>query len=214
MSKIVGFFALSREVGIRLAIRYSLGWMKFHISREKPDTSRLEFKRVWIKSLKKRHNLIGAEIGVRRGKHAAFLIDNLDIQKLYLIDPYEAYDEFPGVWANDDAMAEVETTARERLGGFRSTTFIRKYSTDAVSDLSEDLDFLYIDVNHKYEFVKADIANYYPLLKEGGILAGHDYVDAWPGVIRAVHEFSQMHGLKVQKAMFGDWFINKKTNES
>ena len=110
-------------------------------------------------------------------------------------------------------MTGIETTARERLGGFKSTKFIREYSNDAISDISENRDFVYIDGHHEYEFVKDDIANYYPLGKEGGILAGHDYCESWPGVVRAVDEFSQKHGLQAQRAMFGDWFIIKQTTE-
>ena len=36
-------------------------------------------------------------------------------------------------------------------------------------------DFIYIDGNHKYEFVKFDLENYYNLLKSGGYLVGDDY---------------------------------------
>lgn len=37
--------------------------------------------------------LSGAEIGVEDGKHAKSILDNLPIQKLYLIDPYIPYIE-------------------------------------------------------------------------------------------------------------------------
>jgi predicted O-methyltransferase YrrM len=211
MTKIGKFFYLSREVGIRLAIRYSLRWVKLQTNRPTQKKGRLESERKWIRRLADHDNLTAAEIGVRRGKHAAFLIDSLDIEKLYLIDPYEAYDEYSEDWADDDAMTEVETAARERLGSFKFAIFIQKFSNDAIPDISEDLDFVYIDGNHEYEFVKDDIANYYPLLNEGGILAGHNYTPGWPGVIQAVDEFARHRGLKVQRAKFADWFITKPT---
>lgn len=48
-------------------------------------------------------------------------------------------------------------------------------------------DFIFIDANHSYEDVHADISNYLPLLKPGGIMAGHDYGN-FEGVVRAVNE--------------------------
>ncbi len=51
------------------------------------------------------------------------------------------------------------------------------------------LDFVFIDANHSYKFVKDDINAWYPKVKKGGILAGHDYERRWPGVIQAVDEF-------------------------
>jgi predicted O-methyltransferase YrrM len=52
----------------------------------------------------------------------------------------------------------------------------------------ESLDGVFIDADHSYEAVKLDIQNWMPKVRKGGILAGHDYTSAWPGVIRAVDE--------------------------
>jgi len=45
----------------------------------------------------------------------------------------------------------------------------------ANSFLNEDLDFVFIDASHKYEDVKADIGAWYPKVKPGCMLAGHDF---------------------------------------
>jgi hypothetical protein len=39
------------------------------------------------------------------------------------------------------------------------------------------LDFIYIDANHAYDFVKEDIECWYPKVKPGGWVMGHDYID-------------------------------------
>jgi len=70
---------------------------------------------------------------------------------------------------------------------------------------NESLAFIYIDGNHYYNWVKADISNYWPKLKPGGLMAGHDFFwpvsgDGWTadgGVRRAVEEFAETEGLKV-----------------
>lgn len=48
-------------------------------------------------------------------------------------------------------------------------------------------DFVFIDAEHLYEYVLADIRNWLPVVEDGGIIAGHDYGN-WQGVNDAVHE--------------------------
>lgn len=55
-------------------------------------------------------------------------------------------------------------------------------------------DFIYIDGSHEYEDVKRDLVSYWPLLKAGGVMAGDDYNDEWPGVKQAVAEFANEIG--------------------
>jgi hypothetical protein len=35
-------------------------------------------------------------------------------------------------------------------------------------------DFVFVDANHTYDYVNADIQNYLPLMKKTGVIAGHD----------------------------------------
>lgn len=51
-----------------------------------------------------------------------------------------------------------------------------------------EFDFVFIDAAHDYDSVKSDIEAWLPKVKPGGILAGHDYCDSWPGVMKAVDE--------------------------
>jgi hypothetical protein len=52
----------------------------------------------------------------------------------------------------------------------------------------ESLDFCFIDASHDYDNVIADIHAWFPKVKPGGVIAGHDYPD-WEGVKKAVDEF-------------------------
>ena len=63
----------------------------------------------------------------------------------------------------------------------RSTEIVKKYDDNS-------LDFVFIDADHKYESVRADILAWMPKVKKGGILAGHDYIDCHNGVIKSVDE--------------------------
>ena len=77
----------------------------------------------------------------------------------------------------------------------------KEYSPQAAdSFVDESIDLVYIDALHDYESVSADIRAWYPKVREGGIIAGHDYLlSSWPGVVAAVDEFAEEEGLEVLK---------------
>ena len=85
---------------------------------------------------------------------------------------------------------------------------IRTASLEAAK-LYEDssLDFVFIDASHEYQDVLDDINAWLPKVKEGGIIAGHDY--GFGNVNRAVNEFFK--GKKFDVAE--DCWIYKKSKE-
>lgn len=56
-------------------------------------------------------------------------------------------------------------------------------------------DLIFVDGNHDYDDVAADVRNFFPLLSPGGLMFGDDY--GWPGVKKAVNEFAVAHNLSV-----------------
>jgi len=58
-------------------------------------------------------------------------------------------------------------------------------------------DLVYIDADHKFNSVVLDIEQYWPLVKSGGIMGGHDYKHKGQcGVIQAVDFFIEENGLE------------------
>ncbi|MCJ7767862.1 class I SAM-dependent methyltransferase [Candidatus Bathyarchaeota archaeon] len=149
-----------------------------------------------------------AEIGVAQGWNALNMLQELPVKQIFLIDPYTPYVEDGKESAR---FSDCLATAKDRLALFPQATFIKKTSDDAVVDVDEELDFVYIDGNHTYENVKRDIANYFPLIKPKGVIGGHDYVPYYfKGVIKAVNEFAAEYGKQHLHISYPDWWIVKQ----
>ena len=58
-----------------------------------------------------------------------------------------------------------------------------------LSHLGIVADVVYVDAGHEEEEVRADLENYFELLRPGGVMFGDDYHPNVPGVIRAVDRF-------------------------
>lgn len=149
-----------------------------------------------LKQLKGRDNLIGAEIGVWLGVHALFYLKELDIKRVFLIDPYAGYKGYDPV--KEFGMENLETaeqSAHARLRNYKQEIkWIKKKSAEATGLIDDDsLDFVYIDGNHSFDSVMEDISLYYPKLKKGGLLSGHDY--DLENVKRAVDASIKSHDL-------------------
>jgi hypothetical protein len=125
--------------------------------------------------------LIGAEIGVWRGENALSILQNSDMYLLYLIDPYESYNEYnKNEIAEHQNMVLNEAYAKNLLKPHKDDiVWVKQRAAGAHNYIPNDLDFVYIDGNHKKEFVEEELALYYPKVRKGGIVAGHDFHYTW-----------------------------------
>jgi hypothetical protein len=156
----------------------------------------------YVRTVFGRKPLTGVEIGVAFGENAKNILKTLNMKRLYLIDPYIPYED-----AGDYYLKGFEIVKKE-LAVLPNVTFIHKTSDDAVNDVPCDIDFCYIDGNHSYDYVKRDIENYYPKIKNGGVIGGHDFSTIWLGVCRAVIEFAAKRRLKLYGRR-DDWWVIK-----
>jgi predicted O-methyltransferase YrrM len=157
-----------------------------------------------------------AEIGTWRGDFAERIIASRRPRTLHLIDPWEhrqedAYERamFGGT---HDGQAEMDAIHRSVVERFRSNIergqvhVQRSRSLVAAASFADGcLDWVYIDGDHTYEAVKADLDAYYRTVKPGGFLAGDDYgVPGWwgDGVTRAVDEFAAEASLRIVGTQF------------
>ena len=120
--------------------------------------------------------LTGVEIGCHRGESALIISSFPFIKKLTCVDLLQ-YPEF-------------EQRLKEKINS-NVVNFVQASSIE-YADLIENnsVDFVYIDAKHDYDSVKQDLSVWFPKVKIGGFLAGHDYdKNQWPDVVQAVDEF-------------------------
>lgn len=165
---------------------------------------RLSYPRKFVKIVMAKFadkELVGIEIGIDRGEHSKDILKRLNIKKLYLIDPYDDFDNYPGT-------ESAEKKCHKRLEKYQDKIiFIRKLSDDAIEDIKEKVDFVYIDGSHTHQQTLKDIKNYSKLLKEDGLIGGHD-ICGHRGVTEAVIQYCYENNVS-PTFFIDDWTIDK-----
>jgi hypothetical protein len=147
----------------------------------------------------------GAEIGVQKGIFSEKILSTWKGEMLFSIDIWENYQNYTDIAnVSQEQQEKLFLEASARLSSYKNSFIIRQYSLEASSLFENNsLDFVYIDANHKYEFVSEDIISWYPKIRPGGLISGHDYLNGYIegsgefGVKKAVDEFVAREKLRL-----------------
>ena len=171
-----------------------------------------KFSTKYAKKHFKGKEIVVVEIGTNRGHNISSLFKELNIKKLYIIDPYDSYDGYlkSEPYRTQNNLNKDYEICKKRLKKYEDRiVFIRKYSDDAINDIPQ-ADYIYIDGNHDYEYVIKDIRNYFPKVKEGGVLGGDDL--NIKGVSKAIIEFCYENKI-TPNLNDNEWVIEKEVRE-
>ena len=121
-----------------------------------------------------KENDICAEVGVWRGALSSYILKQ-NPSELHLIDPWIHQDYKKRGYSQPQLrMDKIYNNVVEKFKDDSRVTIHRKLSIEAQFP-EEYFDWVYIDADHSYEAVLADLKHYYPLVKKGGFLCGDDY---------------------------------------
>ncbi len=142
------------------------------------------------------------EIGVLHGDFSRMILDILQPEYLFLIDPYEINDikYGDGLTTAYSTETDYDLMLSKFIKEIASGQLIvnKKYSHQAVKDYSDStFDFLYIDGSHLYEDVKRDLNDWLPKMKPNFLICGHDYGVKEFGVTEAVDEFCKENQFEI-----------------
>jgi len=169
-------------------------------------------------------NSVGAEIGVHLGEFSRQILDVVRPRELHLIDPWEhqASDQYANAWYGGGAKnGQREMDERyahvcrrfDREIRAEHVKVHRGYSAVVLEGFPDEyFDWVYIDGNHLYEFVKQDLSLSARKTRPGGYITGDDYTDGgwWKGgVKKAVDEFSQDRATELVEIRNGQFLFRK-----
>lgn len=122
------------------------------------------------------------------------------------VDPHTA-------WTNGTTMGEEFTTLeafKANLADFPNVTCFVGTSEMAGEQIEGDFDMVFVDGSHEYEFVRDDIARWWPRIREGGLMVFHDYGHGdYPGVTQAINE--AFEDLGEYNPPMDDWIVTLRT---
>lgn len=165
------------------------------------------------KVLEKKGLKRGVEIGVAFGGHAESILRISTIDKLYGIDPYLNMKDYNDPMnLSQEEFDQLYRFTLDRLAPFGDRyQHIRKKSKDSVINVPE-LDFVYINSDHSYKGVWEDLCEWYPKIRIGGVIGGHDYNHPnFPGVKQAIDEFFGRFSWEVHTEGEGVWWVEKQS---
>lgn len=156
---------------------------------------------------------IFVELGAYKGKSTSFIVTEMINRnrniKFYTIDTFQGDS---GSTDKKEVEAYKKVNVSKMLDEFIENTKhlpeklnVLINNSDLCAKMFEDnsVDTIFIDAGHSYEAVLADLKAWYPKMKNGSTMAGHDY-NSWEGVKKAVLEF---FGKEPDKVENDCWFI-------
>ncbi|WP_235954649.1 class I SAM-dependent methyltransferase [Cyclobacterium salsum] len=160
-------------------------------------------------------NGVVAELGVDHGDFSRRILDINQPAKLHLIDVWKS-ERYPEHLFHK-VIQKFQTEIKEG-----KVVINRGLSTEVVDQFPDQyFDWIYIDTVHDYRITKLELEEYKPKIKDGGIIAGHDFIVGeidvpWKyGVIEAVYEFCNEHNweiiyLTMERSISPSFAIQKK----
>jgi hypothetical protein len=137
------------------------------------------------------------EVGVWFGRSIVMLAQLLKQYGKELVTVYgiDAFADSPAITPEMRTVVEgkggtILETVRQNLVAAevdRQVKLVQADSADAAGRFADgEVDFVYIDADHRYQGVSRDIRAWLPKVRKGGTIAGHDF--SYPDVARAVQE--------------------------
>lgn len=124
-----------------------------------------------------------AEIGVWKGTSSAYFLQQIPELYLMMVDPWAVIQEYidsgdKTARQTQEQFDEIAETAKRNTEEYADRRLIFKTTSLKAASLLEgfnSLHLIFIDGNHAQKAVAEDLRLWWPKIRPGGILCGHDY---------------------------------------
>jgi len=133
--------------------------------------------KLMLEHFKDQKEIVAAEVGVYEGINAKYMILFCEKLKLHLVDAWDNLVVYTGGPVQDKYYCGIiRAIANINLASYQDKiSYTNKNSIDAVKDYPDEFfDYVYIDGDHEHESALKDMRLWFPKVKKGGILGGHD----------------------------------------
>ena len=124
------------------------------------------------------------EIGSFKGRSTAAILAGCQ-GKVTAVDTWKGDNDGNGTLKVLYELGDIKKEFMKNVGDSPNLEAMEMESLEAAKKV-DDADFVFIDGEHTYESVKADILAWLPKTRK--LIAGHDYQIGWPEVMRAVND--------------------------
>lgn len=150
-----------------------------------PDGWMTEQELEWLKQAAAQCESV-VEVGSWKGRSTKALLEGCK-GTVTAVDHFEGSDDYGDHTFTIGRAEPVYDIFMRNVGHYTNLIVMRMSSEEAASSLNGDrADMVFIDSDHRYSQVKAEIDRWLPKTKK--VICGHDYGDGWPGVKKAVEE--------------------------
>lgn len=168
---------------------------------------------------------VGVELGVNDGQLSGRLLSERPLLSLWMVDLWQTwtaaddYGRWCEVHSDPSGLRSAEETARA-YGMAQEVADIHqgrgcclRMATTAAAGLfpERSLDFVFVDADHRETGCFDDIHRWWPKVRVGGWIGGHDYdrpcFDG--GVKRAVHRFFDHRADDIEIDANWTWFVRR-----
>ena len=135
-----------------------------------------------LKQLAKKEIKVACEVGVFKGLYSHKILRHIPtIETLYMVDLWSPQDNYvDNANVAQQKFDEFFEMAKELVKPYKNKVKILKgHSVDMAKHIPDlSLDWCYIDARHDYKGCSEDLIAYWPKVKSGGYISGHDYLTA------------------------------------
>lgn len=145
---------------------------------------------------------VGAELGVARGDFSKCILLDAQPRVLHLVDAWrqQTSGTVMDCLRSDEVHDKRYRETLAKIAKWKGDTVVkvhRMQTVDAAKRLQDgELDWVYIDADHSFDGVYGDLNAWWPKVRAGGVISGHDFLPTYHGQRAGIRDLDRMKAME------------------